>query len=255
MSACLKPKFPCLWLLIAWVAPLAAWDSRAAEIVAPDTGAVAVVPYEATYKAKVGLVPAWVEVSLQVGVDDMWLFHSEVRGRGWASFKRSRIVETSQVRHDGTDLRPVRYEMHNSFSNKDRDIVTRFEGDRAAVSTFRGDELRVQAARPPVDLLTLRLVLSNDLARGRLAGQYAVVDGKGRLKVIEVTDAGMETLETGAGRFEARRLEYTSGKDRRFIIWFEPALGYQMVKLEQFEDGRLRGRLVLDEFRSLAQAP
>jgi len=254
MTASLKRNLPCLWLLVAWVAPVVAWDGRAGEAVAPDTGAVAVISYEATYKATVGLVPVWVEVSLQAGVVDTWLFHSEVRGRGWASFKKGRIVETSQLRLDGADLQPVRYEMRNGFSSKDRDIVTRFEGEHA-VSTYRGDELHVRADRPPVDLLSLRLVLSKDLARDRLAGQYAVVDGKGRLKVIAVTDAGPEMLETGAGRFEARRLEYTSGGDRRFVIWFDPAMGYQMVKLEQFEDDRLRGRLVLDEFRLLADAP
>lgn len=209
----------------------------------------ALAPYAATYKASVRLVPAWVEVRLQPEADGSMAFRSEVRGRGWASLRKGRIVENSRLRVDGDTLRPVRYEMRNGFSKKDRNIVTRFAHDNAAVSSYRGDELPVQAEGPLVDLLSLRLMLSTDLAHDRLAQTYAVVDGKGRLKTIEVTDAGTETLETGAGEFEARRLEYVSGQDRRFVIWLAPKLDYQMVRFEQYEDDRLRGRLVLDEFQ------
>jgi hypothetical protein len=196
----------------------------------------------------VGLIPAWVNVSLQPDADGLLTLRSEVRGRGWASPMSGRIVEISRLRTDGPELRPVRYEMHNGFSRKDRDIIIRFGGEGTATSVYRGEELRVRADPPPVDLLTLRLVLSSDLARNRLADEYAVVDGKGRLQTIGVTDTGEELLETDAGRFATRRLEYAPGTERHFVIWLAPALNFQMVRLEQYEDGELRGRLELHGF-------
>ncbi|HRP87443.1 MAG TPA: DUF3108 domain-containing protein, partial [Gammaproteobacteria bacterium] len=102
------------------------------------------------------------------------------------------------------------------------------------------------------DLLSLRLVLSNDLARGELKHAYRIVDDRARVEEVDVQVAGRETLSTPLGDIETLRLEYRSERrDRLFRLWIAPGMDGALIRLEQYEEGSLRGALEIVEYRRL----
>lgn len=198
----------------------------------------------ATYTAVVKLVPLRLTETLS-REGGRCVYRSQLGTRGWAAWKTDTITETSEFTVVDGRLVPLHYAKRDEFSSKDRDIVTRFGTNGEVVSLYRGEEIRHEAAGAVYDLLSLRRALGLDLAAGRLASSYRIVDGKGRLKEVAVTSSGTETVTTRAGRFEAVRLEYGTGGDR-FVVWAAPALGYRFARVEQYDDGELRGRLELE---------
>jgi len=214
-----------------------------------SASASAVTPYKAKYKALIKLIPVQVDISLRQVGDGEYAFESDIHTRSWASFFGGNVVETSRFRVNGAEVEPLAYEKRDKFSDDDKDIRTRFEPDGEIVSLYRGREKRVRQDGLVVDLLTFRYLLAHDLSRDRLRDRYYIVDGKGRIKEIEVRDLGSETVDTGVGRVEARRLQYAAVDDPTYTVWAAPELDYQLVRIEQHKNGKLRASLTLDSYK------
>jgi len=210
-----------------------------------------VTPYKAEYKALIKLIPVQVDVTLRDAGDGTYVFKSDIHTRSWASLFGGNVAETSRFRVVENGVEPLEYEKRDRISDDEKDISTRFEGEGSAVSIYRGKEKRLEHDGPLVDLLTLRYVLSYDLSREQLAERYDIVDGKGRLKEIEVSDLGLETVETGIGPMRARKLQYAAVDDPVYTVWAAPELDYQLVRIEQHKNGKLRASLTLDSYRPI----
>ena len=200
-------------------------------------------PYEATYEGKISVVPVRAELTLSEE-EGVWRFVSTARTRGWAAWKKGELEEASRFRLADGRPEPLSFTRRDGFSEKDRNLESRFEATEV-VSLFRGEELRESLEGPVYDLLSLRLVLRLDLARDGLAPGYDIIDSRGRLRPVEIRRLGEERVRTGLGEVDAVKLEYVTGSDRRLVVWMAPAWGYEVVRLEQFRDGKLRGWLAL----------
>lgn len=215
--------------------------------------AAAVSPYKAEYKALIKLIPVQVDVTLRDAGEGIYVFSSDVHTRSWASLFGGSVVETSRFRVSEDGVEPLEYEKRDRISDDEKDISTRFEPGGDVVSIYRGKEKRLKHDGPLVDLLTLRYVLSYDLSREQLADRYYIVDGKGRVKEIEVSDLGLETVDTGIGPMRARKLQYAAVDDPVYTVWAAPELEYQLVRIEQHKDGKLRASLTLDSYRPISK--
>lgn len=213
-----------------------------------SASASAVTPYKAEYKALIKLIPVQVDISLRRVGDGEFRFRSDIHTRSWASFFGGNVVETSRFRIDGDEVEPLTYEKRDEFSDDDKDIRTRFEPDGEIVSVYRGEEKRVRQEGLVVDLLTFRYLLAHDLSRDQLKDRYYIVDGKGRIKEIEVSDLGTEMVDAGVGRVRARRLQYAAVDDPTYTVWAAPELDFQLVRIEQHKNGKLRASLTLDSY-------
>jgi hypothetical protein len=204
----------------------------------------------AVYHATVKLIPVRATVTLERQGEDLVVYRSVIEPRGWASFVSKKLTETSlvSVGEDG-ELTPLSYRMQDGLSDSQSDI--RFDPVAGRVTVRHDGEEQVSDwDGSVVDLMTLRLVLSNDLVNDRLAEEYRVVEDDGDLEVLDVRVTGEETVETPAGSFEACVLEYAErGKDRVYRLWMVPDQAGLMVRLDQYEEGKLRGRLSLVEYR------
>ena len=202
-------------------------------------------PFTHVYRGKISFVPVEAVFTLDRDAEGQWRFDSVSRTRGWAAWKKGEIAESSRFELTDDGLRPLTYRKLDGFSERDRNVETRFA--RGEVSSLYRDDTIVHSAQdgPVYDLLSLRLALRLDLARDRLADRYQVVDGRGRLRVITIRRHGAEAISTGFGRIEAERLEYSTRSDRRYVVWFAPELDHVLVRLEEHRDGRLRGWLTL----------
>jgi hypothetical protein len=244
-------------LRVAWVAVLAAWLLVLPAAGAADTGGstapgLAVPFHEAIYHASVRGIPVRAGLRLEPAGEGLFLYRSWVEPRGLFSFIRKELSETSLVMLDeaGTIV-PLSYRKLDELGGRNSDM--RFDHAEGKVHIeFRGEQTTVDWEPGIYDLLSLRLALAHDLARDQLKEVYRIVDDRSRVESVDVTVAGRETLSTPLGELETVRLEYRSERrDRLFRLWMAPGMDAALVRLEQFEEGRLRGQLNLVEYRRL----
>jgi hypothetical protein len=155
-------------------------------------------PFTHFYRGKISFVPVEAVVTLDRDDDGQWRFDSVSRTRGWAAWKKGEIDESSRFELTGEGLRPLTYRKLDGFSDRDRNVATRFARSEVS-SVYRGDTIVHSAQDGPVyDLLSLRLALRLDLARDRLAERYEVVDGRGRLRTITISRHGRRRSAPGS---------------------------------------------------------
>lgn len=89
-----------------------------------------------------------------------------------------------------------------------------------------------------LDPLSLNLQVMWDLQRGRVPGEYRLVD-ETELKSYQIKNEGEETLETPLGKLRAARISQSKpGKTRITTFWFAPELHFLPVRVEQKKDGK-----------------
>lgn len=216
----------------------------------PAAGETALKPYEAVYHATVKMIPVRARVKLEAKDGGVWIYRSTIEPRGWAGFISRELSETSVlVVRDGDRLVSSSYRKRDELGGRDADIRFDLAAGRMDVR-YKGKSHSADWDPGIHDLMALRLVLANDLALGRLAGTYRIVDDKGRVRPVTVEEIGEETLQTEAGELATVQIEYSEErKDRVYRAWLAPALGGLIVRLEQYEEGELRGTLELAEYR------
>lgn len=213
---------------------------------------LAVPLHEAIYHATVRRIPVRAGLRLEQQGDGLFTYRSWVEPRGFLSFIDREITETSLVMLDGDGgILPLSYRRRDELNGRHSDM--RFDlGNKQVDIDYRGRQASADWEPGIYDLLSLRLVLSNDLARGELQEVYRIVDDRARVEEIDVQIAGRETLSTPLGDLETVRLEYTSRRrDRLFRLWIAPDMDGVLVRLEQYEEGNLRGALEIVEYRRL----
>lgn len=242
-----------LWLLgIPLPAPAAVAAADVDDAAPSGPAALAVPLHEAIYHATVRGIRVRAGLRLERQGEGLFLYRSWVEPRGMLSFISKEITETSLLMLDGDGgLVPLSYRRRDEFSGRDSDM--RFDPAAGKVHVnYRGKQVSTDWQPGIYDLLSLRLVLSNDLARDTLQDVYRTIDDRSRIETVDVEIAGRETLATPLGEIDTIRLEYRSERrDRLFRLWLAPDMEGALVQLEQFEDGKLRGRLSIVEYRRL----
>lgn len=237
-------------LLAVAPAPLVAADD--ADGTADAAPGLAVPLHEAIYHATVRRIKVRAGLRLEQQDDGLYTYHSWVEPRGFLSFINREITETSLLMLDGNGgVLPVSYRRHDELNGRHSDM--RFDlGESQVHIDYRGRQSSTHWEPGIYDLLSLRLVLSNDLARGELKHAYRIVDDRARVEEVDVQVAGRETLSTPLGDIETLRLEYRSERrDRLFRLWIAPGMDGALIRLEQYEEGSLRGALEIVEYRRL----
>jgi hypothetical protein len=242
-------------LAVAWLALLALAGLLAAPAMAgastPDRE-LAVPLHEAVYHGSVRRFSVRAGLHLERQGDNLYVYRSWVEPRGLLGFVRRQLTESSlaRVERDG-QLTPLSYRRRDGLGGRDSDM--RFDPVAGKVHIDYRDTQTTSAWEPGIfDLLTLRLVLANDLAHDALQDVYRMIDDRSRIEEIDVEVVGRETLDTAIGRLETVLLEYRSRRrDRIYRLWLAPGMNAAIVRLEQHEDGELRGRLDLVSYRKL----
>lgn len=239
-------------LLLAPLATVPAGAPDTLELAAPGTAELAVPMHEAIYHASVSGIPVRAGMRLQRQDDRFYLFESWVEPRGLLSFISRELSERSLLTLDAQNrVTPISYKKRDEFGGRDSDI--RFDPLNGEMRIeFRGEQTTKEWVPGTYDLLSLRLALAHDMARGSLAEVYRVVDDRSRVERVEVELTEGETLDTELGELEVVRLEYRSERsDRLYRLWLAPDMDMALVQLEQYEEDRLRGRLKIVEYRRL----
>jgi len=238
-----------LALLLFAAAAGAAVSSGPAPARAPE---LAVPLHEAIYHATVRRVPVRAGLRLERQGDGMYVYRSWVEPRGMLGFIRRELTETSLVMLDGDGrIVPISYRRRDGLGGRDSDMRFDLVQGRLHID-YQGESKTIDWEPGIYDLLSLRLVLSNDEARDALQDVYRVVDDRGRIEEVDVEVIGRETLSTPLGTFDTVLLEYRNRRrDRLYRLWIAPDMDSAMIRLEQHEGGNLRGSLNIVEYRRL----
>jgi hypothetical protein len=239
----------CLFIAAAAASPP---ETGSAEEAGARELPLAIPLHEAVYHASVRRIPVRAGLRLEQQGERIFLYRSWVEPRGLLGFVRRDVSESSLVRVDAEgEIVPLSYRRRDDFSGRGSDM--RFDPINGKVHIdYRGEQTTTEWEPGIYDLLSLRLVLANDLAQGRLRDVYHVIDDRARVEEAEVEVSGPEMLRTPIGELETMRLEYTNHRrDRRFKLWIATEMDAALVKLEQYEEGRLRGSLNIVEYRRL----
>lgn len=165
--------------------------------------------------------------SLSQNEQQQWLLQSQ------ASALFASIKESSLFSVDQNQITPHQYTYNRKVLGKTRKANLSFDWQSQTVTNDVENKPWTMEIQPGVlDKLSYQLQLQADVAAGKKEFTYAVADG-GHLKTYNFAVAGEETIETPAGNFKSIRVErvYKDNKDRQTLIWFAPALDFQLVKL------------------------
>jgi hypothetical protein len=238
--------------LLLLVAPslVSAEDEGAAA--APAAPGLAVPLHEAIYHASVRRVPVRAGLRLEQQNEGLFTYRSWVEPRGMLGFIRRELSEVSLMMLDGEGgILPISYRKRDELGGRHSDMRFDHAGGKVHID-YRGEQNTVDWEPGIYDLLSLRLVIAHDLARGALQEVYRVVDDRGRVEEVDVEIAGRETLSTPLGALETVRLEYRNRRrDRLYRLWIAPGMDAALVRLEQYEGDGLRGSLSIVEHRRL----
>jgi hypothetical protein len=241
-----------LALLLVAIAVAAAAPARAAPPPRADGPTLEVPLHEAVYHATVRRIPVRAILRLEKQNDGLFLYRSWVEPRGPLSFIRKEVSETSLVLLDADGvIQPISYRRRDEFSGRNSDMLFQHANRKLNID-YRDEQNTIDWEPGIYDVLSLRLVLVRDLARGKLKDIYRVVDDRGRIENVDVKVVGKETLSTPLGKLATIRLEYTNHRrERSYRLWIAEDMDSAMIRLEQYENGKLRGSLGIVEYRRL----
>jgi hypothetical protein len=233
-------------------APALSSARDAGDTAVPAKPGLAVPLHEAIYHASVRRVPVRAGLRLEQQNEGLFTYRSWVEPRGMFGFIRRELSEASLMMLDGEGgILPISYRKRDELGGRNSDMRFDHAGGKVHID-YRGEQNTVDWEPGIYDLLSLRLVIAHDLARGALQEVYSVVDDRGRVEEVDVEIAGYETLATELGELETVRLEYRSRRrDRLFKLWIAPGMDAALVRLEQYEGDSLRGSLNIVEYRRL----
>ncbi len=213
-----------LWLLITIASP-ALWA-------APTT---VLQPFNAEYSIdwNGGLaMSGTTSRSLKQQDDHSWLFKSS------AVSLLAGIEETTQVTWHNQQIRPLNYHYNRSVLGKKRVVTISFDWDKMeATNTVKDKPWKMPVNEQVQDKLSYQLLLQQLLAEGEKEFAFDVADG-GHLKQYRFAVTGEETVSAPIGEYQAIQVTRLHDEDseRQTLIWFAPALNYQIIKLHHVED-------------------
>ncbi len=190
--------------------------------------------------------------SLQLEQDnDTWHYSLTTTPRGVFKLAgKGNISEISTFRAIETEeslaLQPQTYKFRQDNERR-RAVDATFDWDNKTIEhTYRGKEGREIFTDPVLDRLTATLLIMNALRNDFEQTELPIFD-TGRIKVVEFTKSGSESLKTPLGEIDTLMVtnRNATGGSRETTTWFAPSLNYLPVKIEHRKRGDLVARFSL----------
>ena len=194
-------------------------------------------PFEARFEIEVrGFAVGEAEWSVQRSADG-FIYETRTKAIGVAAMLGDRrVVERSEWKRIGDDIRPAEYRYERS-DRSDKNTAVVFDWNEGIVeNTRRGQTSRMSIPVDTLDKLGYMLMLIEDLRAGKRSVRYHIADGKNRMKIYQLKVVGEERMKTALGTFEVLRIiRERKDDDRETTVWIAPELGFIPVRIEHRE--------------------
>ncbi len=195
-------------------------------------------PFNASYTADWKTVPVTgsAERQLEKIQDGVWKLSFD------ASLMIVSLTEHSLFRTDTDTLQPLQYRFERSGLTKSKQVSQDFDWQNKTISgSDNGDPVSLPLNTGILDKASYQVALQRDVMAGKKSVSYQVVDGE-EIETYDFRVLGNETVQTGAGRFDALKVERVrdpTKSRRQTVMWLAREWNGLLVQLYQMEkDGK-----------------
>ncbi|MFT2091172.1 DUF3108 domain-containing protein [Paraglaciecola sp. 2405UD69-4] len=154
--------------------------------------------------------------------------------------------------NEDQSLQPISYAYSRSGTGRNKSLKLDFDATNTAIIINQGEPINWQGE---LDNQLYRLDVQLRLAAGDTELSYNIINSRGQLRNYNLEVVGTEQLDLPFGMIEGVKVVFKrETSTRETIAWFSPQLNYQLVKLQQFKDGKEQGDIQLKRFSSEALA-
>ena len=180
-------------------------------------------------------------------------FSSRTRARSLLRFVTPRdVVEHSEFIVQDGRIRPLEFRYEDGSRKGEDNLHMVFDWDAGRVAVARSeDDLELELQPGVLDRGSMQVALMRDIATNDHPGPYTLVDENGLVtyEFVRQEDAEVETL---AGTFRAQSFrQQRAGSSRTTLIRVVPELRYLPAVIEQYRNGELNTRMVLESVEGL----
>lgn len=148
---------------------------------------------------------------------------------------------------------PQSYQFTRTGFGKNRELQATFDGENQQIKLAGKASLPWQQE---FDNQLYRLDLQLKLESGEKQFEYDLINYRGEKRHYALQVQGKEQLTLPYGMLEGIKVKIMrENKKRETFAWFAPSLNYQLVRLQQFKEGKEQGDIRLNAFRYLSEVP
>lgn len=213
---------------------------------APDT----MPAFSATYSVRYGILRGTMTLELEAQ-DGGFVYRTALRPRGFVSwFRRGEIRETTSLAPGDGLLRPLDYESIDTIAKPTR--LVRYEFDHTGghvTGEYKQRDVDVPMQADGQNRISAQVAIMRALQSGTELTELPVFD-RGRWRTFRFETIADQLAKTPAGEFETVEVRYSSqGKNKSWSLHCAIALFYLPVMIVYREEGKIKSRAVLTEYR------
>lgn len=173
------------------------------------------------------------------------VYHSKV-SRFFLSDKR---FEKTAFENQNNQLIPITYEYKRTGTGPNKYLQVQFDKSLSQIIIDHEQTLEWDGE---FDNQLFRIDLPNKLAKGVKKIGYDFINYRGEKRHYELEVIAEENLTLPYGNLMAYKVKINRESNKRVTFaWFAPSLNYNLVRLQQFKDGKEQGDMQLKNFTYL----
>ena len=213
---------------------------------------ISVPQYSASYTVRRNGLPIGVaDITLDRKPDGGYSYRSKIHPTGLAAlFFGDVVIETSNFKLMDGQPRSLRYRYTHSGGHHDKSEEITFDwASHSAESVSDGRKKRLKITDDTYDRALAQLAISLDMAAGKLADTYHVLD-HGKINSYKPQLEGKQSLQISIGLYQVIKVARKDARKKRTTtFWLAPKLDYLPVKIEQTEPGKATVSLQLTKIQ------
>jgi hypothetical protein len=164
-------------------------------------------------------------------------------------FLSDRRFEKTYFKDNANTLIPISYEYRRTGTGPDKSLNVEFNAADQKIVIDRNESLEWEGE---LDNQLFRIDLANKLAQGITETHYNFINTRGQKRRYELTVVATENISLPYGQLDALKVKINRESNSRVTYaWFAPSLNYNLVRLQQFKDGKEQGDIQLRQFTYL----
>ena len=203
-------------------------------------------PFDASYTADWKQMPisGTASRSLKQGDGGRWELNFK------ASMLLASLTENSTFKVENDTYLPLTYRWAREGLGKNKQTELDFDwAEKQVLGSDRGDQVRQPLNKGQLDKSTYQLALQHDVAVGKKAMSYQVIEGTD-VDTYDFRVLGEEKVRTQAGLITAIKVERVrdpTKSNRKTILWFAKDWDFLLVRLYQQESDDKEYQIMLKE--------
>ncbi len=209
--------------------------------------------FSATYAVRYGLLRGEMTLALKADGDSGYVYETALRPRGFVTlFRRGAVEETSLLETRDGRLYPVLYRSADTISRPARETEYRFDTASGRVTgTYKSRVVDEPMRAGGHDRISVQVAVMQALNEGQELAGFPVFD-RARWRDFDFEVVPGRTASVPFGDFETIEIRYASSKkNKSWSLHCAAAIGFVPVMIVFREDGDVKSRAELVEYRKL----